>query len=227
SNRLELPQGSPQHLADHRFWQLLAELYARGNFVRREALSAEGAQLRFGCRVLRAEHDPRLDHFPFGLVCDTSHTDFGNRRVVREHFLDLARPHLESARLDQILLAIDDEQIAIFVEVAQIAGMEPAPRAALVDVVAEHADGLVGSVPVADHQLRRGKGNFTNLPRWQDARAFVGVIDANVDVWQGHPDRTILIRALHRIDAQGHHRFRQRVAFDDAAACDRFEAPFR
>ena len=67
---------------------------------------------------------------PFTAIGHAGDADFGDRRMVGQHFLDLARPHLEAARLDQILLAIDDEEVAVVVEVAEVAGVQPAPRAA-------------------------------------------------------------------------------------------------
>jgi hypothetical protein len=38
--------------------------------------------------------------------------------MTRDDLLDFARPHLIAARLDEILLAIDEEQVAVFVQIA-------------------------------------------------------------------------------------------------------------
>ena len=42
-----------------------------------------------------------------------------------EDFLDLARPHLEAACLDHVLLTIDEEDVSMGVHVGEIAGVEP------------------------------------------------------------------------------------------------------
>jgi hypothetical protein len=43
--------------------------------------------------------------------------------VLRQHFLDLSRPHLVAAGLDQVLLAIGEKDVAFFVHVADVAGV--------------------------------------------------------------------------------------------------------
>ena len=52
-----------------------------------------------------------------------------DRRMRHEHVLDLARIHVEAAAQDHVLLAIDDRQIPVGVELADVAGPEP-PRSA-------------------------------------------------------------------------------------------------
>ena len=71
-----------------------------------------------------AQHDPRLHRLALDVVGHAGDADFGDRRMRREHFLDLARPDLVAARLDQVLLAIDDEEVAVVVEIAEIAGVQ-------------------------------------------------------------------------------------------------------
>jgi hypothetical protein len=43
-----------------------------------------------------------------------------------DDLLDLTRPDLETTGLDQILLAIDDEDVAVLVNVAEVPGVERA-----------------------------------------------------------------------------------------------------
>src|SRR5437016_9760180 len=135
-------QRPSEHLAHHRLRQIGAKLDARRHLVRRQALATKGAQLRFRGRVAGSEDDPRFHRFALDCVRDAGHTDLGDRRMRRERFFNLARPHLVAARLDQILLAIDDEEITVGVEIAEIARVQPAARSMLVDVLAQHAGRL-------------------------------------------------------------------------------------
>jgi hypothetical protein len=46
--------------------------------------------------------------------------------VLVQHLLDLARVDVVAAADDEVLLAVDDEQVAVVVGVAEVAGVEPA-----------------------------------------------------------------------------------------------------
>ena len=65
-------------------------------------------------------------------------------------------------------------------------------RAAVVDVLAQHVGGLLGPVPVADHQLRRRERDLADLAGRQLARALVAVEDADVTSGSGMPTEPIL-----------------------------------
>ena len=81
-------------------------------------------------RLAGAQDHPRGHRFALARVGDTRDADFGDCRVCRDHLFDLARPHLKAARLDQILLPIDDEEISVLVQIAEIACVQPAPGGA-------------------------------------------------------------------------------------------------
>src|SRR5947209_6552596 len=121
-------QRPSEHLAHHRLRQIGAKLHARRHLVRRQALAAERAQLGLCGGVAGAEDHPRSHRLAFDRVRDAGHADFGDCRMRRERFLDLARPYLVAARLDQVLLAIDDEEITVRVEIAEIARVQPSAR---------------------------------------------------------------------------------------------------
>src|SRR5581483_10869408 len=57
---------------------------------------------------------------------DADYGRLGDRRVGIEHLLDLARIDVEAAPDDQLLLPVDDEEEAVLVDVAHVAGVEPA-----------------------------------------------------------------------------------------------------
>ena len=76
-----------------------------------------------------APDNPRLHHLTLDGVRNSGNAYFLDARVSGKHFFDFARPHLIAAGLDQILLAIDDEQKRVVIEVPEIAGVQPGPGA--------------------------------------------------------------------------------------------------
>jgi hypothetical protein len=65
--------------------------------------------------------------------------------VAEQDLLDLARVDVVAAADDQVLLAVDDEQVAVVVAVGEVAGVEPAAL--------ERLRGLLGLVVVALHDV--------------------------------------------------------------------------
>ena len=77
-------------------------------------------------RLALLQHD-RGAHLLAELV--VRHADDGrllDRRVLVEHLLDLARVDVVAAADDQVLLAVDDEEVAVLVHLGHVAGAEPA-----------------------------------------------------------------------------------------------------
>src|SRR5690348_11579523 len=100
-----------------------------------------------------------------------------------DHFFDLARPDLISTRLDQVLLAIDNEQVSIGIEVAEIAGVE-GPLTVINDP--QDLVRLVRTLPITLHELRRAEDDLPDFTRGYGPRAVFGIDDANVHVRQRH-----------------------------------------
>src|SRR2546423_12032141 len=75
--------------------------------------------------------------------------------MLAEHGLDLRRSDAEALVLDELLLAIDDEDVALVVAAADVAGVEPA--------VADDVGGVLRLVPVAPHHLRAAHADLTHL----------------------------------------------------------------
>ena len=124
-------------LADHRLRQLVAGTRRLPAPCRARAARGSRRAARPPSRVVAGlEHHPGLDHFALRRRRACRPRPPRHRRMRGEHLFDLARPHLEAARLDQVLLAIDDEDVAVLVEVAEIAGVQPA-CAPSVDAVAQ------------------------------------------------------------------------------------------
>ena len=71
----------------------------------------------------------------------------GDRRMRQQHRLQLRRSDLAGLVLDQLLQAVDQEEVAVLVRVADVAGVQPA-------VGVDHRGGGVRPVEVALHHLR-------------------------------------------------------------------------
>ena len=72
------------------------------------------------------------------------HRDLRDRRMLRQHALDLGRVHVVAAADVHLAAPPDERQVAALVEEAEIAGREPA-------VGAEDLGGALRVVPVAAH----------------------------------------------------------------------------
>src|SRR6185503_13044371 len=144
------------------------------------------------CAHVRTHDDPRLQPLTLLRIGQANHTRFGDRGMRGEYFLNLARPHLEAARLDQLFLAIDDEDVAVAIEIAEIAGVEGALTVAS---LAQHLPRRVGPLPIALHELRRLDDDLSHFADRELGRAVVGD-DSNDEIREGHSDRTFLLHAL-------------------------------
>ena len=60
------------------------------------------------------------------VVRDTDHGSLGDRRVLIQDFLNLARIDVEPAADDHVLLPVDNVEVAILVDSAEVTGAEPA-----------------------------------------------------------------------------------------------------
>src|SRR5205823_1193222 len=91
------------------------------------------------------EHDERLDGLAAHGIGDADHGGLLDRRVTEQHLLYLAREDLEARDVDHVLHAVDDEEIAVGVAVADVAGMKPA--------VADRLRGGRGVAEIALHDV--------------------------------------------------------------------------
>ena len=74
--------------------------------------------------VRRAQHDHRLDRLAAVRVLRGDHARLLDRRMLIHLRLDFGRPHLVAGSVDHSLEAVDQEEVAILVDVAEIAGAE-------------------------------------------------------------------------------------------------------
>ena len=99
--------------------------------------------------------------------------------MAEERVLDLGRVDVLAARDDHVRDPVVDVEIALRVEIAGVAGMEPA--------AAHGPRRLLGQVPVARHVLRRAAHDLADLARRH--RVVLAVDDGDLD-------------ALHRLAAR-------------------------
>src|SRR4051812_41282080 len=76
--------------------------------------------------VAVTEYDDRGDGLAPLLVRRTDDAYLGDRRVLRDDVLDLAREHVEAAGDDHVLGAVDDVPEAVLVLTGDVTGVHPA-----------------------------------------------------------------------------------------------------
>src|SRR5262245_4531180 len=132
-------------------------------------LAAVLDDLGFGSLRRPSQNDYRLYRLTPFLVRHADDRHLENSGVCADNFLDLTRVDVCTTGDDHVLLAIRDVQVAIFVKMTHVAGMEPA--------VAERLRGRVGVVPVT---LHHEVATYDDLPRRSRRNITVHVVD--------HPD---------------------------------------
>ncbi len=128
-----------------------------GPLVRREVTCGQGEQVVGLGRWITGRHDHR-DHelTPF-VGRFAHHRDLGDAGVREQHVLDLARVHVEAARDDELLGSPDDAEVAVVIELADVAAAEPS-------VGVERVAGRVVPVPVAGEHVRSAEQDLARRP---------------------------------------------------------------
>src|SRR5437870_1493767 len=120
------PQFPAQQLARGIAWQRLAKLDASRDFEASQPLATESDQIVGGGAGARTQlHGRGYAAAPFGVGL-TEDTSFFDRRVRQQGGLDFGRINVLASRDDQVIPAIEYVQIAVRVEIAQVACMQPA-----------------------------------------------------------------------------------------------------
>ena len=136
-----------------------------------------------GVRLDRGDHDLA----PF-VVGDAHHTGIADRRVAEQHGLDLGRIDVHAAADDEVRAAIGEEEVAVVVDVADVAEGEV--------VAAVGAVGLLGRLVVLEATARRGAFRYT-VPIVSGARLVAVVVeDADVVGRVDLPDGARLLQPL-------------------------------
>src|SRR3954447_17209715 len=120
---LDLPL---EDLAGRSLGQLVDEPDLARVLVAGDLLLDVRAQLVLGDVLAVLERDRGADLLAELLVRDADHRRLGHRGMLVEDLLDLARIDVVAAADDHVLLAIDDEEVAVLVDLGHVAGVEPA-----------------------------------------------------------------------------------------------------
>ena len=107
-------------------------------------------------------------------------------RVLLQHILDLARVDVEATDEDHLFLPSADEEVAVVVELANVAGVQPA-------VVKRLGRGR-RQVPVAAHQLWAARQHLADPPRPAGAVPVLQVLQHQFGVLERQPHRAGLQR---------------------------------
>src|SRR3954462_13629221 len=128
----------------------LARVLVAGDLLLHEALELVGGDV-----LPLLEDHGGADLLAHRLVGHADHRGLEHALVLVEDLLDLARVDVVAAADDQLLLAVDDEEVAVLVDLAHVAGVEPAVDDPLV--------GFLGLVPVALHDVVALDGDLADL----------------------------------------------------------------
>src|SRR5436305_6356661 len=139
SLRVELAQFGLQYLAVIVLRECVDEHVILGPLEARDFTEAQLIEL---ARLHVADHIGDDDLTPFGMG-PADDRSLAHTSVLEQHFLDLARVDVRAARDDHVLGAILQREVAVRVEHADIAGVQPAG--------AERLRGRLGILPVARH----------------------------------------------------------------------------
>src|SRR5215216_5845460 len=113
------------HFADRRQREVRDDSDLARILVRAEAALRVVHQLALLELDARAYLDECHDLLAVRLVGTADHAGRLDSRVLEQRVFDVAREDVEAAPDDQVLLAIDDEQVAVGVEVAHVTRVQP------------------------------------------------------------------------------------------------------
>src|SRR3954453_6261638 len=167
-----------------------------------DALLDEVAQLVGVARGALGQRPGGADLLAELLVGHADHRRLDHRRVLVEHLLDLARVDVVAAADDHVLLAVDDEEVPVLVDLRHVAAVEPAV-----------ADGLrrrVGLAPVALHDVVAADDDLAHLTL-RDVPAVL-VDDLHLDALDRRADRAGLALAVGVVEGGDRRGLGQAVA---------------
>ena len=160
-----------------------------------QPLPGEGDQLgRRGLAVTGHGGDDRLAP---ALVGQPEDGDLAHGRVADDDLLDLDRVDVLAAGDDHVLLAVDERDVAVLVDLAEVAGVEPA--------AAERVGRRPGQHPVAGEDVLAAHEQLADVAD-RDVPV-VGVDQAGLDVLQRAADRAQLVLDVLGVE-DGHRRRR-------------------
>ena len=172
-------------------------------------------RLAIDIRPIVQRHE-RLGQLAMIIVRHTDHEGIAHRFMGVEHILDMAGEHLEPAHRNHVLQSIDDGNEAVLVDGRHISGAQEFP--------VEHLGVRIGTLPIALHHLRTGKGQLARLALRRGFRGVFLVQQTNARAGDRLADGADLARP--DIGIAGHHAraFGQAIAFDQLRSGGLFPA---
>src|SRR6188768_871648 len=148
-------------------------------------------ELFFGQRYAGIEDDERDEHLAQARIPLADGRGLADLRVLEQHLVDLARVHVEAADDDHVLLAVDEEDETLFVDVADVARVHPA--------VAIRARRLLGLIAITRTHLRAAHAQLAALTKRQHAIATLEIHDLQLGARHGiaHGEQLALAAAVH------------------------------
>src|SRR3954454_12170800 len=150
-----LSENALEHLARRGAWQGLDEVDRPRPLEAAEARAAEVEQLRLRAAHPGTQRHDGLHRLPPSLVGHADDCGVGDRRMLEQDALDHPRIDVLPARDDYVLAPVLDEQIAVVVDAANVAGAQRS--------VAQRLGRLIRSPPVAAHQLRATRADLATV----------------------------------------------------------------
>lgn len=155
-----------RQLSDRRARQIVDEFDLRRQFVLAELAGELSAQLVERERLcIRLQLDEGFGGLAAVLVGNTEHDHLVHAWYGIDRLLDHLRIDVEAARDDHVLLAVDQEEIAVGIDIADVAGEEAA--------VDEGLRGSFGLIPVAFGDVRALDADLADFARRQHLRGIV------------------------------------------------------
>src|SRR5215469_14401755 len=154
-----------QHLAVIVLGQRLREAIIAGALEAGDVVEAQPVERLARDFCTRPRYDKGDDFLaPFG-VWTPDDRSLGNVGVAQQDLLDLARIDVAAAADDHVLGAVTQGQKPVFVEAAEIAGVQPA--------AAQRLGAGLGLLPIALHDAVALRGDFADLAGRQFTIAIV------------------------------------------------------
>src|SRR3954454_14535718 len=197
-----------EDLARGALGQLVEEPQPARVLVGGHALLDEVAHVVLAGVLTVLEHDRGADLLAHLLVGHRDHGGLGHGGVLVEDLLDLARIDVVAAADDHVLLAVDDEEVAVLVDAGHVARVEPA-------VVQDLLRGVV-AVPVALHQVVAADRDLADLALAHLVAVLVD--DLHLDALDRRPDGARLALLVGVVEGRDRRGLRQAVALEDLAA---------
>ena len=176
-----------------------------GEFVLGEAFVAVAEDV-FGVELgVGRGADEGNGEFAFAVGPAADDGGFGDAGILVEDFFDLARVDVHAVNEEHFFFAVDDEDVAVGVYPAHVAGVEPAVT---------QCDGvLVGLVPVAAHDVGAADDDLAN---GLGGEFGIGVVeDFDFDVGDGEADGAGFAHAVDGVERDDGRSFAEAVAFEE------------